>query len=68
MCLLKQWKRPRTRRRNLVALGILEDWARHISGSRKGCWRLANTPQGEQSPWPCLLAQPRAGQLGRPVP
>ncbi|ACX51456.1 RNA-directed DNA polymerase (Reverse transcriptase) [Ammonifex degensii KC4] len=45
MCLLKQWKRPRTRRRNLVALGIPEDWARHISGSRKGCWRLANTPQ-----------------------
>jgi hypothetical protein len=45
MCLLKQWKRPRTRRRNLVALGIPEDWARHISGSRKGGWRLANTPQ-----------------------
>lgn len=45
MCLLKQWKRPRTRRRNLVALGIPEDWACLISGSRKGCWRLANTPQ-----------------------
>lgn len=45
MCLLKQWKKPRTRRRNLVALGIPEDWARLISGSRKGYWRLSNTPQ-----------------------
>lgn len=45
MCLLKQWKRPRTRRKNLVALGIPEDWARLISGSRKGYWRLSNTPQ-----------------------
>jgi len=45
MCLLRQWRRPRTRRRNLVALGIPEDWASLISGSRKGYWRLANTPQ-----------------------
>lgn len=45
MCLLKQWKKPRTKRRNLVALGISDDWARNISGSRKGYWRLANTPQ-----------------------
>lgn len=45
MCLLKQWKKPATRRRNLVALGIPEEWARNISGSRKGYWRLANTPQ-----------------------
>lgn len=45
MCLLKQWKKPKTKRRNLVALGIEEDWAGRISGSRKGCWRLANTPQ-----------------------
>ncbi|SMB90695.1 group II intron reverse transcriptase/maturase [Thermanaeromonas toyohensis ToBE] len=45
MCLLKQWRKPRTRRRNLVALGIPEDWASLISESRKGYWRLANTPQ-----------------------
>ncbi|ABZ83631.1 reverse transcriptase (RNA-dependent DNA polymerase) [Heliomicrobium modesticaldum Ice1] len=45
MCLLKQWKRPKTRRRNLVALGIPEEWACNISGSRKGYWRLALTPQ-----------------------
>jgi len=45
MCLLKQWKKPRTKRRNLVALGIPEDWAILISNSRKKYWRLANTPQ-----------------------
>ncbi|MEA4884676.1 MAG: group II intron reverse transcriptase/maturase, partial [Clostridia bacterium] len=45
MCLLKQWKRPKTVRRNLVALGIPDEWAQKISGSRKAYWRLANTPQ-----------------------
>ncbi|MBE3581846.1 MAG: hypothetical protein IMW96_09505 [Thermoanaerobacteraceae bacterium] len=45
MCMLRQWRKPCTRRRNLVALGIPEDWAALISGSRKGYWRLVNTPQ-----------------------
>ena len=42
---LKQWKRAKTRRRNLIALGISEEWARCISGSRKSYWRLSKTPQ-----------------------
>jgi group II intron reverse transcriptase/maturase len=45
MCLLKQWKNSSTRLKNLVALGIPRDWARWISGSRKGYWRLSKTPQ-----------------------
>lgn len=45
MCLLKQWKKPRTKRRNLVHLGIPKEWAFLISGSRKKYWRLAKTPQ-----------------------
>jgi group II intron reverse transcriptase/maturase len=45
MCLLKQWKKPQTKRRKLVALKIPEEWAKKISGSRKGYWRLSNTPQ-----------------------
>ena len=45
MCLLKQWKKPKTRTRNLVALGLSRDWARLIGGSRKGYWRLSMTPQ-----------------------
>jgi group II intron reverse transcriptase/maturase len=44
MCLLKQWKRPRTRRKKLISLGISEVWAGMISGSRKGYWRLTNSP------------------------
>jgi RNA-directed DNA polymerase len=44
-CLLKQWKRSKTKRKKLISLGISEDWARMIAGSRKGVWRLAHTPQ-----------------------
>lgn len=45
MCLLKQWKRCKTRLRNLAKLGIPEDWGGRIAFSRKKYWRLANTPQ-----------------------
>ncbi|RPF41984.1 group II intron reverse transcriptase/maturase, partial [Thermodesulfitimonas autotrophica] len=45
MCLLKQWKKPRTKWRNLVVLGIPKGWARLVAGSRKGYWRLAISPQ-----------------------
>jgi RNA-directed DNA polymerase len=45
MCLLKQWKRCKTKRTRLVGLGITEEWAGCIAFSRKGYWRLANTPQ-----------------------
>ena len=34
-CLLKQWKRGKTKQRNLVALGLESDWAAKISWSRK---------------------------------
>jgi len=41
--LLKQWKPGRGRRRALKRLGVRE--AGHISGSRKGPWRLSKTKQ-----------------------
>ena len=41
MCLLKQWKRPKTIRRNLIAIGLPPEWAKMLSGSRKGYWRWA---------------------------
>jgi group II intron reverse transcriptase/maturase len=44
-CLLKQWKKTKTKRRNLVLRGIPEEWASLISGSRKKYWRLSNTHQ-----------------------
>jgi group II intron reverse transcriptase/maturase len=39
----KEWKRPKTRRRNLRALGIPEQQAREWAGSRKGYWRIAGS-------------------------
>jgi group II intron reverse transcriptase/maturase len=39
----KQWKRPRTRKRNLRALGM-PDWMGHLVVSRKGPWRNAGSP------------------------
>jgi RNA-directed DNA polymerase len=40
-CLWKQWKRPRTRLRELRALGMPEWAAREWANSRKGIWRMA---------------------------
>ncbi|TLN00088.1 group II intron reverse transcriptase/maturase [bacterium] len=45
MCLLKHWKKPKTKKRNLVSLGIPMDWAMLICCSRKGYWRLSKSPQ-----------------------
>ena len=37
----KQWGRPRTRRRRLLALGIERDRVKRATRSRKGPWRLS---------------------------
>jgi RNA-directed DNA polymerase len=37
----KQWKRPGTRRRHLMALGISKDRVKLASRSGKGCWRMS---------------------------
>jgi RNA-directed DNA polymerase len=39
----KEWKRVRTMRRNLRALGISERNARRWATSRKGYWRIAGS-------------------------
>jgi RNA-directed DNA polymerase len=41
LCYWKDWKRPRTRRRHLLALGISKDEVKLASRSRKGYWRMA---------------------------
>ncbi|MGC9458142.1 MAG: group II intron reverse transcriptase/maturase, partial [Halothiobacillaceae bacterium] len=41
LCYWKDWKRPRTRRRHLLALGIPKDEVQLASRSRKGYWRMA---------------------------
>lgn len=43
MCIWKQWKLPRTKKRNLVKLGIAEYYASMAANSRKGYWRTSNT-------------------------
>jgi group II intron reverse transcriptase/maturase len=42
MCMLKQWRKPRTRVRNLIALGLPLDQAR-MYGTGKKYWFLADT-------------------------
>ncbi|MEO6229017.1 MAG: group II intron reverse transcriptase/maturase [Ferruginibacter sp.] len=44
MGLWKQWKRPKTKRMNLIKLGILKQKAYEWSSSRKGCCRVAHSP------------------------
>ena len=44
MCYWKQWKKCKTKRENLIKLGISEDVAREHNGSRKSYWRMADTP------------------------
>ena len=39
----KQWKQPRTRRRNLIALGVDPKRVHMASRSRKGYWRMSQT-------------------------
>ncbi|MDO4168840.1 MAG: group II intron reverse transcriptase/maturase [Lachnospiraceae bacterium] len=43
MCIWKQWKVPRTKKRNLIKLGIPEYYADMAANSRKGHWRTSNT-------------------------
>lgn len=43
-CVWKQWKRPRTRLRELRALGLPEWVAHEYAMSRKGPWRMAGGP------------------------
>lgn len=43
-CIWKQWKLPRTRRKNLVKLGMDKYKAYQYSNTRKGYWRISSSP------------------------
>ena len=43
MCIWKQWKRPRTKTRNLLKLGVPEDFAWQAGNSRRGYWFTTQT-------------------------
>ena len=42
MCIWKQWKKPRTKYKNLVKLGITEHYAATIANSRRKYWYISN--------------------------
>ena len=44
MCYWKQWRYPRTKVKNLVALGVSLDMATKHANSRKKYWRMSRTP------------------------
>jgi len=44
MCYWKQWRRPRTKVRNLVRLGVNLDMAIKHAVTRKRYWRMSRTP------------------------
>lgn len=45
MCKLRQWQKPRTRKRELMKLGEGLHRASRIASSGKGAWCLSKTPQ-----------------------
>ncbi len=47
-CRWKEWKRGLTRKRNLLKLG-LDEWSGRAGHSRKGPWRMANSPTLQRS-------------------
>ncbi|MEF9880833.1 MAG: group II intron maturase-specific domain-containing protein, partial [Clostridia bacterium] len=43
MCIWKQWKKPRTKIRNLLKMGVSKDLAWRASNSRRGYWFTTHT-------------------------
>ena len=43
-CIWKQWKRVKTRFRNLIKLGVPKYKAYEYANTRKGYWRISNSP------------------------
>lgn len=44
MCLWKEWKLPKTRKRKLIGLGVPKWKAHEWANTRKGYWRIAESP------------------------
>jgi RNA-directed DNA polymerase len=61
LCQWKQWKRMRTRLRELRALKLPEWKAREFAGSRKGYWRMSSGPLNSAMPRRYWIARGFAG-------
>jgi RNA-directed DNA polymerase len=44
MCIWRQWRKVKTRRDNLVQLGVENSEAWEFANTRKGCWRISDSP------------------------
>lgn len=44
MCMWKDWKLPKARKRNLIRLGVPKGKAHEWANSRKGFWRVTKSP------------------------
>ncbi len=44
MCIWNQWRKIKTRHDNLVRLGIEDHEAWKFANTRKGYWRISNSP------------------------
>ncbi|WP_342471261.1 group II intron reverse transcriptase/maturase [Ureibacillus sp. FSL K6-3587] len=44
MCLWKNWKKPKTKMRNLIQLGVPQWQAYEWGNTRKSYWRISNSP------------------------
>lgn len=44
MCIWKQWRKVKTRSKNLCKLGIDKDLAWQFANTRKGYWRISSSP------------------------
>ncbi|BCB04598.1 hypothetical protein KH172YL63_27310 [Bacillus sp. KH172YL63] len=60
MCLWKQWKLPKTKVRNLIALGVPKWKAYEWGNTRKGILEGRTKSNTTQNPWQFLLESPRA--------
>lgn len=49
MCIWRQWKKVRTKFRNLRKLGIPEKYALMAANSRRGAWFTSNTTTGKRA-------------------
>ena len=43
MCIWKQWKKPKTKARNLIKMGVPEDLAMQAGNTRRGHWFATHT-------------------------
>ena len=48
-CIWKQWRKPRTKMRHLLDLGVPRHWAFVAANSRKGDWFMTNTNTVKQA-------------------